>query len=177
MVHPSSITNHLSLLMTIHHIPLEHLTESQLLQWKAAYAGLNAAVEVSLPANVVKALPEQMPMNEDQFWQIIAQLDWERQGNDDAVIEPCVQVLARLPETAIQTFYDLLSEKLYLLDGRQYADHSLLEEGNISADLFLYARCAVVANGRNFHENVLRNPGSFPQNICFEAILSISERA
>ncbi len=63
-------------------------------------------------------------MIEEQFWGIISLLDWSKEGNDDAVIEPAVQELSKLPESSILSFYDLLSEKLYLLDGRSYAEHS-----------------------------------------------------
>ena len=98
---------------------------------------------------VVPDPPEEAAaMNEDRFWDIIALLDWAKAGNDDAVIEPAVRELAKLPEAAILAFYDLLSEKLYLLDGRAYAEYSVSSGAGISSDLFLYARCGVVANGR-----------------------------
>ncbi|MBL7795693.1 MAG: DUF4240 domain-containing protein [Saprospiraceae bacterium] len=120
---------------------------------------------------------EATPMNEERFWNIISLLDWSKEGNDDAVIEPAVRELSRLPESAILSFYDLLSEKLYLLDGRQYAEHSVLDDESISSDLFLYARCSVVANGRDFYEEVLKNPPAFPKDLYFEAMLDIPERA
>lgn len=120
---------------------------------------------------------EAVPMNEERFWNIIALLDWAKTGNDDAVIEPAVRALASLPEAAILAFYDLLSEKLHLLDGRTYAEHSVSESVGISSDLFLYARCCVVANGRDFYEAVLSDPAQFPKDLFFEALLDISERA
>ncbi|MBK9338599.1 MAG: DUF4240 domain-containing protein [Lewinellaceae bacterium] len=120
---------------------------------------------------------EAVPMNEEQFWSIIALLDWTKKGNDDAVIEPAVRALSSLPEAAILTFYDLLSEKLHLLDGRTYAEHSVSESAGISSDLFLYARCCVVANGRDFYESVWSDPSQFPKDLFFEALLDIPERA
>ncbi len=126
---------------------------------------------------VTKDAAEAPAMNEDRFWDIIAQLDWSKEGNDDAVIEPAVRQLAALPEAAIRSFYDLLSEKLYLLDGRNYAEHSVNEDEHLSSDLFLYARCCVVANGRAFYEEVLDNPAAFPKDLYFEAILDIPARA
>jgi len=120
---------------------------------------------------------EAVLMNEERFWSMIALLDWSKEGNDDAVIEPVVRELSRLPEPAILAFYDLLSEKLYLLDGRDYAEHSVLASEGISSDLFLYARCCVVANGRDFYEEVWKNPAGFPKDLYFEALLDIPERA
>ncbi len=130
----------------------------------------------SLSPAVVRDLQEKYPdaeisvvpeaagaMNENRFWEIIALLDWSKAGNDDAVIEPAVRALEKLPEAAILSFCDLLSEKLYLLDSRENAEHS----ENSSADLFLYARCGVVANGREFYEEVLEKPSAFPKDLYF----------
>ena len=64
-----------------------------------------------------------------------------------------------------------------MLDGRKYADHSTMGNEEVSADLFLYARCCVVSNGREFYEKVLKNPTVFPKDLYFEAILDIPERA
>jgi hypothetical protein len=140
----------------------------------------------SLSPAVVRDLQEKYPdaeisvvpkaagaMNENRFWEIIALLDWSKAGNDDAVIEPAVRALEKLPEAAILSFYDLLSEKLYLLDSRENAEHS----ENSSADLFLYARCGVVANGREFYEKVLKKPSTFPKGRYFESLLDIPERS
>lgn len=73
--------------------------------------------------------------------------------------------------------YDLLSEKLYLLDGREYAQCSTSDDEGISSDLFLYGRCCVVANGRTYYEEVLKNPAVFPKDLFFEALLDLPERA
>lgn len=116
-------------------------------------------------------------MGEEKFWSLISSLDWSNAGNDDAVIEPVVRALADMQQDAIPAFYDLLSEKLFLLDGRVYATHSVEEGEGISSDLFLYARCAVVANGKIFFESVLQHPERFPRELYFEALLDIPQRA
>jgi len=116
-------------------------------------------------------------VNEERFWEIITLLDWDKAGNDDAVIEPAIRKLVEMGEPAILSFYDLLAEKLYLLDGRNFAEHSVNEGEHFSADLFLYARCAVIANGREFYEEVLGNPAAFPKDLYFEAIMDIPDHA
>ncbi|MFN0034565.1 MAG: DUF4240 domain-containing protein [Saprospiraceae bacterium] len=127
---------------------------------------------------VMAGIPDEAAaLNEERFWDIISLLDWSKEGNDDAVIEPAVRQLSRLPESSILSFYDLLSEKLYLLDSRVYAEHSVSAKESISSDLFLYARCCVVANGREFYEEVLKNPAAFSKDLFFEALLDIPERA
>ncbi len=50
-------------------------------------------------------------------------------------------------------------------------------EDYFSADLFLYARCAVVANGKDTYLQVLKNPMTFPKDVYFEALLNLPEKA
>lgn len=52
-------------------------------------------------------------------------------------------------------------------DGEQYA----------SADDFLYSRCVVVANGKEFYESVVRDPQKAPQGLEFEALLYLARAA
>ncbi|NEB00991.1 DUF4240 domain-containing protein [Streptomyces sp. SID13726] len=47
----------------------------------------------------------------------------------------------------------------------------------ISADDFLYARCVVVANGREFYEGVLADPTRFPTGMEFESLLYLASNA
>ena len=123
-------------------------------------------------------------MDERTFWDIIARFDWEKTGDDDAVLEPACEALALLDEESISKFDDILSEKLHALDTREhcracYAGELDPDDGDdyISADDFLYARCVVVANGREFYASVLADPTKFPQGLEFEALLSIPNTA
>jgi hypothetical protein len=123
-------------------------------------------------------------MNETTFWDIIELFDWEEAGDDDAVLEPAVQALAALDQDAIFTFDDILSEKLHSLDTRKhcracYAGELDPDDGNdyISADDFLYSRCVVVANGRDFYASVVADPAKMPQGMEFESLLSLPSSA
>jgi hypothetical protein len=51
------------------------------------------------------------------------------------------------------------------------------KENYLSVDDFLYARCAVVANGKAFYENVLNNPSEMPTDLTFEPLLYIAMHA
>ncbi|MCC6462447.1 MAG: DUF4240 domain-containing protein [Saprospiraceae bacterium] len=118
--------------------------------------------------------------SDEAFWALIALLDWSDESDDARVIEPAIQALARQPLAVIYRFYDLLSEKLWHLDTREHAQVFLddpEEEGYLSVDDFLYARCAVVANGRQFYEEVLSNPSAMPKDATFESLLYIAMRA
>lgn len=123
-------------------------------------------------------------MNENTFWEIISRFDWSKQGDDDAVMAPACEALAALDEQAIFKFYDLLAEKLHALDTREHCRACYkgeLDPDNgddyISADGFLYARCVVVANGRDFYNAVLADPTQFPQELEFESLLSLTDMA
>jgi hypothetical protein len=123
-------------------------------------------------------------MDENTFWHIIERFDWDKTGDDDAVLEPACAALALLDEESIFKFDDILSEKLHALDTRRhcracYAGELDPDNGDdyISADDFLYARCVVVANGRDFYASVLADPTKFPQDMEFEALLSIPNTA
>ncbi len=123
-------------------------------------------------------------MTEQQFWDLMTLLDWSKldDDDDDAVVEPLVKALAKLPENEIFAFDDLLAEKLFALDTEAHARHMgedsyTGEDEFFSADQFLYARCVVVANGKECFEEVLADPSQFPEDAEFEAILYVAGTA
>lgn len=115
---------------------------------------------------------------EEDFWKVIDLIDWSKKASNDK-LQPAVECLAGMPVSAIYIFADKLSEKLYSLDTRQHAQtYSLNEPDNfISADDFLYARCAVVAEGREAYAKVLNDPSKMPDDIVFEPLLSLADLA
>lgn len=123
-------------------------------------------------------------MNESTFWEVIALFDWDKLGDDDAVMEPAIRALVLMDHEAIFKFSDILSEKLYALDTREhcracYAGELDPDDGDdyISPDDFLYSRCVVVANGRHFYATVVDDPTKMPQGLEFEALLSLPYNA
>ena len=123
-------------------------------------------------------------MTELEFWQILSLFDWNKTGDDDAVLEPACSALAKKAPDEIIHFEEILAEKLYAIDTRRhckacYAGELDPDNGDdyISADDFLYQRCVVVANGREFYYDVRDNPGAFPQGMEFEALLSLGSNA
>ena len=121
-------------------------------------------------------------MTDEEFWDLINLLDWDNEGDDEAVVEPLVKALSHKSEEEIFSFEEILSEKLFQLDGEVYAvkrGFFGLKKKNeyISADDFLYTRCVVVVNGKDFFEDVVKNPKRFPHDLEFEMILVVSELA
>jgi hypothetical protein len=120
-------------------------------------------------------------VDDGAFWLLIDRLDWRHEGDDDRVTAPVVKALTKLPLTEIEAFEEILSKKLYALDGRAWAR----EIGSgwwggdppVSVDAFLYARCAVVANGRDFYDAVFADPTQMPKDTEFEALLFVGASA
>ena len=115
-------------------------------------------------------------MSEEEFWSLIAQLNWSAPEDNDQVIESLVTTLSGMPIAKIYQFHDILSEKLWLLDTQIYADAMMRDEPNdyFSDDEFLYARCCVVANGQEYFQNTLVNPCQFPTDQTFEDLLYVA---
>ncbi len=156
-------------------IPLRSLNPLLIQDLQEKYP--SAMVHVELVNQVVRE-----GLTEERFWELISMLDWSKTGNDDAVIEPVVNALANSSVRHIYEFEDILSEKLYQLDGIEYArntgDNAYMSEDDFfSVDGFLYDRCCVVANGKAFFEQVLKDPAKMPKEMDFEPLLNIASKA
>jgi hypothetical protein len=118
-------------------------------------------------------------LSTNDFWELIGHLDWSKEGDDAAVVEPVIALLAQRPLSHIYRFANILSEKLWYLDTKSHAQVFLddPEDDYLSVDDFLYTRCAVVANGNDFYQNVLHNPSEMPQDLTFEPLLYIALQA
>ncbi len=120
-------------------------------------------------------------MEEEKHWQIIALLNWKKLGDDDAVLEPAISALAAKPVDEIIAFEDWLARKLHALDGVEYAANigqfAYRKGEYFSPDIFLYARCAVVANGPELYHEVLENPSEMIKDGGFEPLLYLSAKA
>ncbi len=129
---------------------------------------------------VVQDQPGEVPeMNEDRFWEIIELLDWSREPDED-ILAPAVERLAQCSERDIRQFSEILARKLYDLDGERFAKELAPEDAwpeHFSVDVFLYARCLVVANGKTFYEQVLNDPSMMPKGYDFEALLYLPNEA
>ena len=137
----------------------------------------NASVQIELNDQPVAG-----GLSEQGFWDLIALLDWTQTGNDDAVIEPVVAQLAESPLRHIYDFKDILSQKLYLLDDIKYArhigQHAYRDDASeFHPDIFLFARCCVVANGLKTYAEVLKHPERMPKDQEFAPLLRIANEA
>lgn len=122
-----------------------------------------------------------LTMSEDVFWRIIKLFDWKKTGDDDAVLRRAVAALSQMTEDDIRRFEDILASKLYALDteahAREIGSEACRPDKYFSVDWFLYERCVVVANGREFFEQVLADPRQMPEDMEFEAIPTLAASA
>ena len=135
----------------------------------------NAELEIH-----VREMPDAAEvMSEEEFWSLIAQLNWSTPEDNDQIIEALIVSLSEMPIAKIYQFYDILSEKLWLLDTQSHADAMMRDHPNdyFSDDEFLYARCCVVANGQELYQKTLVDPSHFPTDQTFEDLLYVASKA
>ena len=137
-------------------------------------AGASAQIEIK----VESSRHGEGLFSEEQFWQLIEMFDWKQKNRAD-IIQPAVIALAKMPVSAIYLFEDFLSEKLFNIDTKQHAEAYMKQQTDdyFSVDDFLYVRCAAVAEGRLYYENIEKNPATLSADIDFEHILSVASEA
>ncbi|WP_226669666.1 DUF4240 domain-containing protein [Metabacillus litoralis] len=122
-------------------------------------------------------------MDENEFWKLIDMFEWKHSGDDEKVLKKAIKYLSKKSDEEIYVFADILSKLLYDLDGKVYAEnigegaYTTDEDTYFSVDEFLYSRCVVVANGKEFYYEVLNNPTSMPEDMEFEGLLYLPSDA
>ena len=134
----------------------------------------NASVNIKLTPK-----PKREGLTDADFWGLIRYLDWSKAGDDKAVIAPVINALCKKSFRHILDFADILSHKLYLLDGDIYAQKNAESalDSDFVADRFLYTRCCVVANGLTFFSHIRKHPTEMPHDRVFAALLTIPNEA
>jgi hypothetical protein len=104
-------------------------------------------------------------MTDDEFWKLIACIDTIAldNGYDEAAIFPLRTALTAKSEPDLIAFGELLAQKLYAIDGEEYAQNA--GENGCSDDPFLYVRLYVVAKGRKYYEELRSDPKKMPKSI------------
>jgi len=150
-------------------LPLRSLNPGVVRGLQEKYPAAVVSIEIDSPG-------ESTAMDEQQFWNIIALLDWGRKRIED-IIAPAIETLTHYSVEDIYRFEEILANKLHALDGEVYALPLGWGQIDFSVDGFLYARCCAVANGQSFFEKVRENPSFMPKEYTFEPILYLAEKA
>lgn len=129
--------------------------------------------EPGKPPIFIQAILHKKKMTAIDFFHLTdAYLDWEKQGNDLAVIEPLVALLAQWGDDLIFAFDDTMAELLYALDTKKIAQ-GLYKDEHFSGDEFLYIRCAALINSALFYNNVVSGRKKLKRNLEFKTLLYV----
>lgn len=103
-------------------------------------------------------------MTQEEFWNLISTIDisaLERE-DEDAALQPLALALRGKDVSELEEFEEILSQKLYDIDGRAYCENC--GEAGASDDSFLDMRCYVVARGKDHYEAVKADPTLMPKS-------------
>ena len=125
----------------------------------------------------IQPIIENGSMYDLDFFRFTDMLDWSKQGDDDAVLEPLVTFLAKYGDNVIFAFEDKMTELLYALDTYDIAKPMIGEDGFLSSDGFLYARCTALINGKSYYSAILKGKKKLSDDMEFESILYVPVNA
>lgn len=161
-----------------------NMAADALLEWSFHHPGELVQLGGEPPPPEVPIVgPDFSPMPDARFWEIVALVGYsEDNPTAESAIACAVQELTGCGVDEIFGFEAALTEKLFALDKESYARHigSSAYAGPdsfFSVDIFLYARCAVVAKGRLAYEQTLLEPKRMPQDHTFEPLLYLASEA
>ena len=121
----------------------------------------------------IQPIIENGRMFDIDFFYFTNMLDWDKQGNDEAVLEPLIAFLAKWGDSVIFAFHDKMAELLFTLDTYNIAKPIIESEVYFSPDIFLYARCVALVNGKSYYNAILKGRKKLSANLDFEAILYV----
>lgn len=112
-------------------------------------------------------------LNEEEFWQLIEKAKNGKKIDVDLLIDS----LAKRSVEEIYQFEEILTDKLFELDGEDYAKAvGYNPDEYFSVDSFLYARVYVVEQGKKFYFQVLNDP-TMMQDEASESLLEVAQSA
>lgn len=116
-------------------------------------------------------------MSKKDFFKLLDMLDWDKQGDDEAVLEPLITYLSQQEDETIFLFDDKMAQLLYALDTKKIAKWAYMDEDYFSADGFLYTRCIALVNGEAFYDAILNGRRRLDSKMEFESILYVAMEA
>ena len=114
---------------------------------------------------------------QQRYWKIMELCDWRFEGDDDKVLAPVVQFLSQKDDSFIFKFEDTIFELLHNLDTETVREGYKKNSEYISDDDFLYWRCTVLINGKQYYEKVRKGSFDCSYDLEFESLLYIAEKA
>ena len=125
----------------------------------------------------IQPIIENGRMSDIEFFYFTNMLDWDKQGDDEAVLEPLIAFLAKWGDSVIFAFHEKMAELLFSLDTYNIAKHIIESVDYFSPDIFLYARCVALVNGKPYYNAILKGRKKLSANLDFESILYVPIKA
>ena len=117
------------------------------------------------------------PMPRDQFFDLIMNVcDWDRSGDDAAVLKPLIDHLSKESDEVIFSFEETMTELLYELDTKENMERAVKCYPH-SDDTFLYSRCVALINGKQYFEEAKAGKRTDLWTSEFEAVLYVARSA
>ena len=112
-------------------------------------------------------------MDKKRFFEIIMTVcNWDAAGDDDKVLEPLIEYLAKQSDETIFLFDEIMAELLYKLDTRKNYEMACKCDTH-NDDTFLYSRCVALINGEDYYNKVKAGKISNLWKMEFESILYV----
>ncbi|MCJ1908993.1 DUF4240 domain-containing protein [Planococcus ruber] len=112
-------------------------------------------------------------LEDDVFWNLIDLIDWKKRHP----MNPLISRLKKGTEEMIFAFEETLGHKLFLLDAPAHAGITDQPDTYLSVDAFLYARCAVVAKGKDCFNQTVKNAAAINMEWDAEELLEVASEA
>lgn len=129
------------------------------------------------PPIFVQAIIDNKQMSAIDFFHITDMyMNWDEEGDDELVLEPLVNFLARWGDDLIFAFDDRMAQLLYDIDTKAIATKAYKNE-DISSDMFLYNRCVALINSKSFYNQICNGKRKLDKDVEFESILYVPARA
>lgn len=103
--------------------------------------------------------------------------DWSFGGDDDKVLAPVIEFLLTKDDDFIFCFDDELYSLLHELDTEKIIEQYTKNSDYVGDDEFLYARCAVLAKGKKYFDDIKNGATDFPADLEFESLLYVAKDA
>ena len=110
-------------------------------------------------------------MTRKEFFDInMTVCDWNASGNDEKVLRPLIEYLAKQSDETIFGFDEIMTELLFELDTKQLFQRACKYYPQTD-DAFLYSRCCALINGEAYYEKAKKGMVNDLWEMEFEAIL------
>ena len=122
-------------------------------------------------------------MTDADFWTLVAMVPPHELADDPGAVADAEDLaaltseLAARPDEQVISFFHLFSAKLHALDTPAHYENCRVCGHEASSDVFLYARCHVLALGPDRYAEILSDPTRFPRDLWFEDILGSANEA